>query len=428
MIPAMAQSTEDKLKVLVEGAKYDVSCSSSNSPRGARAGFLGSCAMEGICHSYTRDGRCISLLKLLMTNKCEFDCAYCVNRRSGDAIRASLTPEEICKLVEGFYRRNYIEGLFLSSAVERSPDFTMQRIIETLILLRTKYKFRGYVHVKAIPGSSAHLIDLAARYADRMSVNIELPSENSLSLLAPQKKKEMIVSPMRRLANIYEKEQAEKGKYRAEILPAGQTTQMIIGASPDTDGQIIRLSQALYRNFGLKRVYYSAYTPVVQSSLLPSTAPPLKRENRLYQADWLMRFYGFEAEELLPPTLDFATDVDPKCDWALRNIDKFPLEVNTASYEMLLRVPGIGVTNAYRIIKARKKATITFDVLKRMRVNLSRAVYFITADGKYNGIGDKPELIRLKLSGGDKALLGEGGSGTQISMFDTDISTVFGEM
>ena len=418
------------MRILVEGAKYDVSCSSSGSPRGTVKGDLGNCAIAGICHSFTRDGRCISLLKLLMTNKCEFDCAYCINRRSNDVPRASLSPKEICDIVEGFYRRNYIEGLFLSSAVEGSPDRTMQRIIETLIMLRGSYKFRGYVHVKAIPGASAHLIDLAARYADRMSVNIELPSEKSLKLLAPQKKKDMIVSPMRRLADIFAKEQAEKGKYRAEILPAGQTTQMIIGASDDRDGQIIRLTQALYNNYGLKRVYYSAYTPVNESSLLPSVPPDLRRENRLYQADWLLRFYGFTAEELIPPSLDFATDVDPKCDWALRNIDKFPLEINTASYEMLLRVPGIGTKNAYRIVRARSQSRLTFDSLKRMRVNLTRAVYFITADGKYMGIGDKPDLIRLKLVSPDNALMLAGGNGgaRQISMFDTELSTVFGEL
>ena len=416
------------MRILVDGAKYDVSCSSSNSPRGAVKGSLGNCAVSGICHSFTRDGRCVSLLKLLMTNKCEFDCVYCVNRRSNDVPRASLTPSEICDVVIGFYRRNYIEGLFLSSAVEKSPDFTMQKIIETLIMLSEKHKFRGYVHEKAIPGAASHLIDLAARYADRMSVNIELPSENSLRLLAPQKKKEMIVSPMRRLANLYETEQREKGKWRAEILPAGQTTQMIIGASDDTDGRIIRLTQALYRNYGLKRVYYSAYSPVNESSLLPSVPPDLRRENRLYQADWLLRFYGFEAEELLPPSGLFPTDVDPKCDWALRNIDKFPLEINTASYEMLLRVPGIGTTNAYRIVRARKQGRLTFDSLRRMRVNMTRAVYFITADGKYMGIGDKPDLIRLKLTDPNNAPLLSGGGNKQISMFDTELSTVFGEM
>ena len=263
------RTLEDKMKILVDGAKYDVSCSSSNSARGSVKGSLGNCSIPGICHSFTRDGRCISLLKLLATNKCEFDCAYCVNRRSGDVPRASLSPEEICNIVDGFYRRNYIEGLFLSSAVERSPTYTMEKLVQTLILLRGKYKFRGYVHIKAVPGAPGHLIDEAARYADRMSVNIELPSESSLKLLAPQKKKEAIIAPMRRLSDIYEKEQLEKGKYRAEILPAGQTTQMIIGASPDADGQIIRLTQALYRNFGLKRVYYSAYTPVTESGLLP---------------------------------------------------------------------------------------------------------------------------------------------------------------
>ncbi|KAI4453898.1 endonuclease/exonuclease/phosphatase family domain-containing protein 1 [Holotrichia oblita] len=305
----------------------------------------------------------------------------------------------------GFYRRNYIEGLFLSSAVEVSPDATMQKLIDTLELLRNKYKFRAYIHIKAIPGASAHLIDYAATLADRMSVNIELPSESSLKLLAPQKKKDNIITPMKQLANIYIKEQNEHGKYNAKNLPAGQTTQMIIGASPDSDGQIIRLTEALYNNYKLKRVYYSAYVPVNHNSTLPDIPPDLRRENRLYQADWLLRFYGFEASELIPNGVNFSLDVDPKCDWALRNIDKFPVEINTASYEMLLRVPGIGVRNAYRIINARKHSRLTFDSLKKLRISMPRAIYFITADGKYLGIGDKPELIRLRLTQKNNAML-----------------------
>ncbi len=439
--PVKIQTVEDKMRILTEGAKFDVSCSSSNSNRGAVKGSLGTCHIAGVCHSFTADGRCISLLKLLMTNNCEFDCHYCVNRRSNDIERARLEPEEICQIVIGLYKRNYIEGLFLSSAVDKSPDATMQKLVETLTLLRNKYKFRAYIHIKSIPGASDHLVDEAAKLADRMSVNIELPSENSLKILAPQKKKEMLVKPMRRLADIYVNEQAEKGKYRASVLPAGQTTQMIIGASPDSDGQIIRLSQALYNNFALKRVYYSAYIPVNHGiSTLPAVPPDLRRENRLYQADWLLRFYGFNAEELVPPGVNFSLDVDPKCDWALRNIDKFPVEINTASYEMLLRVPGIGVKNAFRIIKARQHSVLTFDSLKKMRIVMPKSVYFVTANGEYRGLGDKPDLIRLKLTGKtDRLLLSSSKGGIQTSIFDNqqpqldplfdgDAGTVFGEL
>ncbi|MCL2675035.1 MAG: putative DNA modification/repair radical SAM protein [Firmicutes bacterium] len=419
------QTLEERIKILTEGAKYDVSCSSSNSARVAQKGQLGACHIAGVCHSFTADGRCISLIKLLMTNKCEFDCLYCVNRRSNDTPRASLTPREVCELIMGFYRRNYIEGLFLSSAVEKSPDHTMQLIIQTLTMLRKEYKFNGYIHIKAIPGASAHLIDLAATFADRMSVNIELPSETSLKLLAPQKKKEMLVSPMRQLSGVA-LSNAHTPRRLVKKIPAGQTTQMIIGASPDADGQIIRLTEALYRKFGLKRVYYSAYTPVNNDSRLPALPPDLRRENRLYQADWLLRFYGFDADELVPADRNFALDVDPKCDWALRNIDLFPVEINTASYDMLLRVPGIGVRNAFRIMQARKHSVLTFDSLKKMRVALTRALFFVTAAGEYRGIGDKPDLIRLRLT--DKLpLLQNNNAPRQLSIFDNDIASVLSE-
>lgn len=417
------EDLENRLRVLTEGAKYDVSCSSSGSARGTpkgkddNRGSTGRCHIGGLCHSFTADGRCISLLKLLMTNHCEYDCLYCVNRRSNNVERARLTPDEICGIVMGFYKRNYIEGLFLSSAVERSPEHTMQKITETLILLRTVHQFKGYIHVKAIPGAAPSTIEKAACYADRMSVNIELPSETSLKLLAPQKKKDMIVTPMRQLAGIYLGSQGE-AKGRAPMLPAGQTTQMIIGASRDTDGQIIRLSQALYHNFGLKRVYYSAYVPVNEHSNLPAVPPDLRRENRLYQADWLLRFYGFNAEELVPPDYNLPSDVDPKCDWALRNIDRFPVEVNTASYEMLLRVPGIGVSNAYRIVQARKHTKLTFDSLKKMRVVLKRAQFFITADGKYMGLGQAPALIRSRIAGLELPALPPSSKYTQLTMGD----------
>lgn len=407
MLIAAEKTLDEKMRILTEGAKYDVSCSSSNSRRGAQKGSIGSCHVSGLCHSFTADGRCISLMKLLMTNKCEFDCLYCVNRRSNDVERASLTPTEICKIVINFYKRNFIEGLFLSSAVEISPDHTMQKIIDTLIMLRQVYKFLGYIHIKAIPGASSHLIDIASVYADRMSVNIELPSENSLKLLAPQKKKEMLITPMKQLSAITEIN--SQLPHHERKMQAGQTTQMIIGASPDSDGQIIRLTEALYRKFHLKRVYYSAYTPVTEDSRLPALPPDLNRENRLYQADWLLRFYGFDADELIGVNGNFDPEIDPKCAWALQNIDKFPIEINSASYEMLLRTPGIGVINADRIVRARKHSSLTFDDLKRMRVALTRAMYFITASGKYLGIGDKPNLIRLRLTDKNAFLLGRQG-------------------
>lgn len=433
MLPTVIEENrlEKRLSLLTAAAKYDVSCSSSGSARGAQKGHLGSCAIAGICHSFTSDGRCISLLKLLASNKCEFDCLYCPSRKSANAERASLSEKEICETVVGLYKRNFIEGLFLSSAVEKSPNATMEKLIRTLIMLRNEYKFNGYVHVKAIPGARKDLLEKCAMFADRMSVNIELPSEKSLRLLAPQKTKDMVISPIKTLSNIYKTEQAEKGKYNARILPAGQTTQMIIGASPDSDGQIIRLTQHLYDNYLMKRVYYSAYVPVVENSLLPSVPPDLRRENRLYQADWLLRFYGFTADELIGEHESFSLDVDPKCDWALRHIDKFPVEVNTASYEMLLRVPGIGVKNAYRIVRARKHTCLTFESLKKMRVALTRAAYFITANGKYQGIGEKPDLIRLKIGGGGALTLSDGGENRvpqQLTMFGNSPSVITGEL
>jgi putative DNA modification/repair radical SAM protein len=412
---------EDRVRILTEGAKYDVSCSSSGSDRTAVKGMTGNCAAGGICHSFTADGRCVSLLKILLSNNCEYDCKYCVNRRSNDLPRARLSPVEICELTMNFYKRNYIEGLFLSSAVDTSPDITMKALTETVELLRTRYGFRGYIHLKAIPGADKALIDYAARFADRMSLNIELPSEPSLKLLAPQKKKELIISPMRMLSDVYIQGKEDKSR-REKKIPAGQTTQMIIGASPDTDGQIIRLSEALYRNFQLKRVYYSAYVPVNESSILPALPPDTRREHRLYEADWLLRFYGYKAEELLPPEFNLDLDIDPKCAYALRNFDKFPLEINTASYEMLLRVPGIGVRNAYRIFEARKHNKLDWDSLKRMRVVTKRAKYFITADGKFSGGIEKPEVIRSILAG-NQPLLGAPEGPVQIGFFDAGLTT-----
>ena len=373
---------EKRLTILTESAKYDVSCSSSGSGRSNKGG-LGNAHIAGICHSFTPDGRCVSLLKLLMSNDCIYDCQYCVNRRSNDIARATATPDEICELVIDFYKRNYIEGLFLSSAVSHSPDKTMELLLETVIKLRKVYNFHGYIHLKGIPGADQLMIERAGAYVDRMSFNIELPSERSLKLLAPQKSKDTIIAPMRMLASDYI---AEKKLRKARFLPAGQTTQMIVGASPETDGHILRLTQGLYRNFKLKRVYYSSYVPVNKNNpLLPMVNAKLLREHRLYQADWLLRFYGFSAEEIVDETGNLEDGYDPKCAWALRNLDKFPVEVNTAPVELLVRVPGIGIKSAYRIREARKFNKLDFDTLKKMRVVLKRAKHFITASGKFCG-------------------------------------------
>ena len=417
-------SIEEKLKILTEGAKYDVSCSSSGSQRAAQKGGLGNCSVGGICHSFTADGRCVSILKILLTNACEYDCLFCVNRRSNDVKRVRLSPREVADLVINFYRRNYIEGLFLSSAVECSPNHTMIQLIEAVKILRDEYSFGGYIHLKAIPGAAPELIDQAATLVDRMSINIELPSENSLKLLAPQKCKEAIVHPMKQLAQTHI-EQLEVGQ-KLEKIPAGQTTQMIIGASSDSDGQIIRLSDSLYKKFKLKRVYYSSYVPVTENSKLPANAPDFRREHRLYEADWLLRFYGFNAEELIPVGTNFSLDVDPKCDWALRNFDIFPLEINTASYDMLLRVPGIGYKNAYRICQARKYSKLDFDSLKKLHVVLNRARHFVTANGKFYGQIAEPHVVRGLISNNLKRL-GNNAENLQISMFN-DYGKYTGEM
>lgn len=415
---------EDRIKVLTEGAKYDVSCSSSGSNTSAKTGYLGSAASSGICHSFTSDGRCISLLKILMSNHCIYDCLYCVNRRSNDLPRARMSPKELCELVINFYKRNYIEGFFLSSAVEGSPNQTMQKLLETVELLRTEYKFRGYIHLKAIPGADSGLLDRASMFVDRMSLNIELPSERSLKLLAPQKKKEAIVSPMKQLSETYLQTKLERP--RIKKIPAGQTTQMIIGASPDSDASIMRLSQGLYDHFKLKRVYYSSYVPVnTGNSLLPMLPPDLRREHRLYEADFLLRMYGFRAEELLPEDRNLSLDLDVKSDWAVNNFANFPLEINKASYEMLLRVPGIGTRNAYRIAEARRHGKIGFDALKKMRVVLKRAKYFITVDGKFYGNTDNPERIKNILRG--QELLPAPVRSVQLSFFDTMPSYISGE-
>ncbi len=414
----------ERIRLLTEGAKYDVSCSSSGSETKAQKGSLGSSCAAGICHSFTNDGRCISLLKILLTNNCVYDCLYCVNRRSNDVMRTSITPRELCELVVGFYRRNYIEGLFLSSAVDKSPNHTMRLLTQAIEMLRTEYAFRGYIHLKAIPGADSELIARAACFADRMSVNIELPTEKSLMLLAPQKKREAIVSPMRQLAEIYHITKYEKPEKNS--IPAGQTTQMIIGASSESDAQIVRLTEGLYNNFRLKRVYYSAYVPVNNHSLLPAVPVDLRREHRLYEADWLLRFYGFRAEEILPENRNLALDLDVKSDWALSNYKNYPVEINTASYETLLRVPGFGVRNAYRIVQTRRYGRITTETLKLLRVVTKRAGYFLTVNGKFLGSTDNPETIRRLLTGEQNLIGPQTKRHEQLSMFDA-FNAVSGE-
>lgn len=377
----------DKLKILTDAAKYDVACTSSGIDRAASKDGIGSSVACGICHSFAADGRCISLLKVLMTNYCVYDCKYCVNRHSNDTPRAAFTPRELADLTINFYRRNYIEGLFVSSGIIQNPDYTCEQMIRTLEILRHEYRFCGYIHAKAIPGADQALITRLGLLADRMSVNIELPSQNSLKMLAPDKSKHSILKPMAQIRNQIQENSHDIVTYRhaPKFVPAGQSTQMIIGATPDTDYQILNLTEGLYKKYGLKRVFFSAYMPVVEHSLLPSlqTKPPLLREHRLYQADWLLRFYGFEAKELLDQNhQNFHPLVDPKCNWALNHMDLFPVDVNRASYDLLLRVPGIGVTSAKRIISARKVNRLTFEGLKKIGVVLKRAQYFITCSGK----------------------------------------------
>lgn len=445
---AVNKTLDEKLQILSDAAKYDVACTSSGVSRAGKKGSLGNSCAAGICHSFAADGRCISLLKILMTNHCEYDCKYCKNRKSNDIERATFTPDEICTLTIEFYKRNYIEGLFLSSGVLKSPDYTMEKMCETLRLLRTKYHFNGYIHVKAIPGASNELLYSAGLLADRISINMELPTSEGLSKLAPNKTMQTIVRPMNQISSTIASHRLAIGKSarmeRAALnshldhtifdtdtpsdnlifgesysaigdnevpkaimkstesplfLPAdtgdkllkrpfaaaGQSTQMIIGATDETDFDIINTTQSLYKAFDLKRVFFSGYIPINEDSALPDidTPVPLLREHRLYQADFLLRYYGFQAGELLSrekPFFDMR--IDPKCDWALRHLGSFPVEVNTASYDTLLRVPGIGPKSVMRIISARKYGHITFEMLKKMGVVLKRAQYFITCGGK----------------------------------------------
>lgn len=366
-------TTQEKLQILADSAKYDASCSSSGSTRSNKNG-LGNAAVNGICHSFSADGRCISLLKILMTNYCIFDCKYCINRRSNDIKRAIFTPEEVCEITINFYKRNYIEGLFLSSGIIKSPDYTMELLIKTITLLRYKYKFNGYIHAKAIPGASEILVKRLGSLVDRMSTNIELPSDTSLKLLAPNKHSQDITTIMKTI----------KTNTNKTFAPAGQSTQMIIGATKETDKEIMSKSSSLYKNFHLKRVFYSAYIPVNKDENLPAiTTPPLIRENRLYQSDWLLRFYKFSVSELFDKAENLNTLLDPKTNWALNHLEYFPKEINDASFEELIRIPGIGLTSAKKIISSRRFFTIDFADLKKMGISIKKAKYFITCNHKY---------------------------------------------
>jgi len=379
----------DKLAILTDAAKYDAACTSSGVRRGSRPGMIGntSSSIAGCCHSFSADGRCITLLKVLMTNCCIYDCKYCINRRSNDTRRVAFTPQELAELTIQFYRRNYIEGLFLSSGVLRSPDYTTEQMIRALRILREEYRFNGYIHAKAIPGTSPELVRQLGLLADRLSVNMELPSEQGLQLLAPDKTKQAILRPIRQIRDEVTQNKAELVKYKhtPAFAPAGQSTQLIVGATADTDRHILQLTQSLSEKYRLKRVFYSAYIPVVEHSLLPSpdTKPPLLREHRLYQADWLLRFYGFRAEELLDEERpDFNPLLDPKCHWAILHPQFFPVEIMKADYETLLRVPGIGPVSARRILSARRTGSLRYEDLKKIGVVLKRAQFFITCSGR----------------------------------------------
>ena len=420
-----AMDVLEKLTILTDAAKYDAACTSSGGNRTAKKGYIGntSTSVAGCCHTFSADGRCVSLLKVLLTNRCVYDCKYCVNRRSNDTRRAAFTPEELADLTISFYRRNYIEGLFLSSGVFRSPDYTTELMIRTLRLLRETYRFNGYIHAKTIPGTAPELVEQLGLLADRLSVNIELPSEAGLKTLAPDKTKAAILAPMRQIQNRNRQSKEELVKYRhaPKFAPAGQSTQLIVGATPDSDFHILRLTQGLYDRYRLKRVFYSAYVPVVEHALLPAkdVKPPLLREHRLYQADWLLRFYGFRAEELLDEQhRDFDTRVDPKCSWALAHLEFFPVEVNTADYETLLRIPGVGVTSAKRILSARRAGRLRIDDLPKLGVVMKRAQYFLTASGKIpDGLRFTPDSLLRSLIAAERPQLPQQEM-VQLSLFD----------
>ena len=403
-------SVMEKLRILTDAAKYDVACTSSGTSRGNDGTGLGNCVQMGICHSFAADGRCISLLKILFTNECIFDCKYCINRRSNDVPRASFTPDEICELTIEFYRRNYIEGLFLSSGILKSPDYTMELICAALEKLRKVYRFQGYIHVKAIPGASEELIERAGFLADRMSVNLELATAEGLRMLAPHKTRDKILKPMRLVQNGRSQNAYELKVYHhaPSFVPAGQSTQMIVGATPETDYQMLHVAETLYQRFDLKRVFYSAFVSVNVDKALPAKTdqgPPLLREHRLYQADWLLRYYKFEAKELLTEEEpNFNPLFDPKCNWALRHLEYFPVEVNRAPYEMLLRVPGLGYRSAGRIVRARRLGTLDFQDLKKIGVVLKRAMYFLTCNGRtmYPVKLEQDYIARNLLDAGEK--------------------------
>lgn len=420
---------EEKIAILADSAKYDVSCASSGVENNTRPGSVGNTSKSGICHSFTADGRCVSLLKLLLTNACIFDCHYCINRRSNHIPRATFTPREIADLTIDFYMRNYIEGLFLSSAIIKNADYTTELLIETLRILREEHGFRGYIHVKAIPGADSRLIDQLGFLADRMSVNIELPSRKSLELLAPDKDPLALYQPMKQIA-VRKQEAALLPAVRnqPQFVPGGQSTQMIIGATPDTDYSIIKISEQLYQKYQLKRVYYSAYIPVNTDNLLPAVTskPPLLREHRLYQADWLMRFYHFSADEILNEAKPhFNLYLDPKANWAVQNYEQFPLDVQTASYKQLLRIPGIGPKSAQKIVQARKYYQLHLSDLKKLGVVMKRAQYFLHCNGERPlGLIHDPEWIITSLISAEQyrslKKMNTQSLGEQLSLFDVE--------
>ena len=415
-----------KLEILTDAAKYDVSCSSSGVGRKGDGTGIGNTVAGGICHSFSSDGRCISLLKILFTNECIYDCKYCINRKSNDVPRASFTPDEICELTIQFYRRNYIEGLFLSSGILYSPTYTMELIYEAIYKLRTLYRFQGYIHVKAIPGADPEIIRRLGLLADRMSVNLELPTAEGLQRLAPNKHRKNILAPMRMIQQGITQNKNELMVYRhaSSFVPAGQSTQMIVGATPENDYQIMMVAENLYKKFDLKRVYYSAFVSVNEDKELPALpgGPPLLREHRLYQADWLLRFYGFEAKELLSEDKpNFNVLLDPKADWALRHLEQFPVEINRADYQTILRVPGIGVKSAQRIVRARKNGNLSFEDLKKIGVTLKRALYFITCNGRmmYPTKLEEDYITRNLISNKEKLPFDRDGmTYRQLSLFD----------
>ena len=416
----------EKLTVLTDAAKYDAACTSSGVHRGFQPGKIGNTtsSIAGCCHSFSADGRCITLLKVLMTNSCVYDCRYCVNRRSNDTRRAAFTPKELAELTIQFYRRNYIEGLFLSSGVLRSPDYTTEQMIEALRILREDYGFNGYIHAKAIPGTSPELVYRLGLLADRLSVNIELPSEQGLRSLAPDKSRSAILRPMGLIRDQARQSKSELTKYKhaPAFAPAGQSTQLIVGATQDTDRHILHLTESLYAKYRLKRVFYSAYVPIVESSLLPSldTKPPLLREHRLYQADWLLRFYGFRAEELLDEQHpDFNPRIDPKCFWAICHPEQFPVEIMRAEYETLLRVPGIGPVSARRIVSARRVSHLRYEDLSRLGVVLKRAQFFITCGGRMrSGLRFSAGTLLRQLEAVERGQLPQA-EAQQLSLFDS---------